>query len=549
FKSYFEWASERDIVPSLSEFVQLNIDFIAKSTPKSNDSRALTRHSYQVIALIAGYALTVVVRYIAHTQRCTSLILNTAHFLTPNIANIVPPALISVIKDKADWSCVTEKRHRIKISEIRREKTYTMYSNENKRVGNELLEDQKESALDTNNSADAKTTCITQLTKRLLDVAEESPQKRLAKVRTMDSNPLSIYDSNDPFIVSETLDENELIVSETSDDNNSDESYRPSSDEPDDNSFIEIKRGKIDHTYDWFTGPGVKKSALNKDAKKWVIDKLDVSSLLLEYRDMSVQKASENKIEEVDEILSLNYIFLFEQNVSSGVSSMIEPESLNIIFDTIKNEFAPYHLSHDDVLRCHKMANTASEDFGKCKPLLRKWQKDLDDNQEDLILETFESIVNNFKSEVYRQGLKEDSFVHEVFEPVIRPFFRNINFKCEWSTDLLEASVHRKRKFDPILQGRKVDFSVYMPIRGNKFYLLTSEIKSADFILSSKDKISLEDCDFVKLGNEMKDIIDKCIDDGEPSPTKDISPLIESYSDEEKGITPNPLPEIEYKEH
>ncbi|CAG8682541.1 3980_t:CDS:2, partial [Acaulospora morrowiae] len=35
---------------------------------------------------------------------------------------------------------------------------------------------------------------------------------------------------------------------------------------------------------------------------------------------------------------------------------------------------------------------TASEDFRKCKPLLRKWQKDLDDDQEDLILETFESI-------------------------------------------------------------------------------------------------------------------------------------------------------------
>ncbi|CAG8756687.1 6555_t:CDS:2, partial [Dentiscutata heterogama] len=62
--------------------------------------------------------------------------------------------------------------------------------------------------------------------------------------------------------------------------------------------------------------------------------------------------------------------------------------------------------------------------------------------------------------------------------------------------------------------GRKADFSVYMPIRGNKFYLLVSEIKSADFMLSNKNKISLEDCDFVKLGNEMKDILDKCINNG-----------------------------------
>ncbi|CAG8855503.1 8696_t:CDS:2, partial [Gigaspora margarita] len=136
--------------------------------------------------------------------------------------------------------------------------------------------------------------------------------------------------------------------------NDSDKSYHPSSDEPYDDTFIEIKK-RINYTYDWFTGPGIKKSSLSEGAKKWVIDTLDVLSLLLEYRDMSVQRASENKIEEVAEILSLNHIFLFEQNVTNGISSMIEPESLNIIFDTIKNEFAPYHLSNDDVLRCYKI--------------------------------------------------------------------------------------------------------------------------------------------------------------------------------------------------
>ncbi|CAG8764673.1 4087_t:CDS:2, partial [Dentiscutata heterogama] len=123
----------------------------------------------------------------------------------------------------------------------------------------------------------------------------------------------------------------------------------------------------------------------------WFIGTLDVSNLLLEYRDMSIQKASDNKIDEVAEILSLNHIFLFEQNVSSGISLMIEPESLKSIFNNIKEEFTPYQMSDDDILRCHKMAKTASEDFEKCKSLLRKWQKELVDDQEDLILEIFES--------------------------------------------------------------------------------------------------------------------------------------------------------------
>ncbi|CAG8609527.1 2126_t:CDS:2, partial [Diversispora eburnea] len=226
-------------------------------------------------------------------------------------------------------------------------------------------------------------------------------------------------DSNNFFIISGTLDE--LVIFGTSDGNNSNKSYHFSSDELDYDTFVEIKK-KINYTYDWFTRPGIKKSLLSYQYT-------DVSSLLLEYRD-----------------ISLNYIFLFEQNVTIEISSIIEPESLNIIFDTIKNEFVPYHLSND---------NIASEDFRKYKPLLRKWQKDLDDNQEDLILEMFESM----------QGLKEDFFVHEVFEPL---------------TNILKVSVHRKCKFDLILQEQKVDFSVYLPIKGN----------------------------------EMKDIIDKCIDDG-----------------------------------
>ncbi|CAG8755620.1 33350_t:CDS:2, partial [Racocetra persica] len=378
------------------------------------------------------------------------------------------------------WISVNEELIESKIRNNVNEYDLTVVTNVNKQMGTYV---------------NATTTRITHLTKRLLECAKNSSPKRIAKGAGAGDDP------NNP---------------------NSDRSYQPSLGDLDDDTFVEPdydnfsenKEIRIQYTRDWFTGPGIMKSTLSADAKKWIVDTLDISSILLEYRDISVQKISKNKVEVAAEILSLNYIFLFERNNTSELSSIIEPETLKIIFDTIKNEFNLYYLSNDEVYRCHKMAESASNDFGECKLLLRKWQKDLGENQEDLILETFESIINNFKPEVYRQGLKEDSFVHEVFEPVIRPFFRNINFKCEWSTDILEASVHRKRKFDPSLQGRKADFSIYIPIRGKKFYLLTSEIKSADYMFSNKNKVTLEDCDLVKLGNEMKDIIDKCIDDG-----------------------------------
>ncbi|CAG8647232.1 10166_t:CDS:2, partial [Diversispora eburnea] len=150
FKSYFAWASDQNVIPSLSEFVRLNVDFVARSTPKSNELLALEGSWIKRFELASN---------ILRTKESTL-------------------RLPKIIKDKADWSCVIEKRHRIQISESRREKTYTMYSNENEYVGNELLEDQKKPELDTNNPVDAKTT---RLTKRLLDVAKESPPKRVAK--------------------------------------------------------------------------------------------------------------------------------------------------------------------------------------------------------------------------------------------------------------------------------------------------------------------------------------------------------------------------------
>ncbi|CAG8634193.1 6143_t:CDS:2, partial [Funneliformis caledonium] len=111
------------------------------------------------------------------------------------------------------------------------------------------------------------------------------------------------------------------------------------------------------------------------------------------YHNISVQKASENNIREAAEILSLNHIFLFEEHTLTGIQKTIEPESLKIIFENIRNEFIPYQLSDNDIVRYYTIVKTANQNFQNCKPLLRKWQKQVEDDQEDLILEVFESIA------------------------------------------------------------------------------------------------------------------------------------------------------------
>jgi len=71
-----------------------------------------------------------------------------------------------------------------------------------------------------------------------------------------------------------------------------------------------------------------------------------------------------------------------------------------------------------------------------------------------------------------------------------------------------DASSERKRKFDPSLQGRKADFSVYVSSGYHRQPLLVSEVKPPRNSRSSRRD------DLLKLGNEMKDAIDKIIHDG-----------------------------------
>ena len=79
------------------------------------------------------------------------------------------------------------------------------------------------------------------------------------------------------------------------------------------------------------------------------------------------------------------------------------------------------------------------------------------------------------------------------------------------ANNTLEASSDRKRRFDPSLQGRKPDFVVHTSIEQRKAYLVVAEFKSAKRWKSSRKELW---SDLVKLGNEMKDAIDKIVKDG-----------------------------------
>ncbi|RUP47319.1 hypothetical protein BC936DRAFT_145863 [Jimgerdemannia flammicorona] len=226
--------------------------------------------------------------------------------------------------------------------------------------------------------------------------------------------------------------------------------------------------------------------------------------MLMEFRQHCIEKAHSDDLENVTQVLALNHVFLFEDGKENNLREMFDGELWMAVVNDIEKQSVSYRLSNDDILRCHAMSEAASHTFEDCKSLLRKWQQQEADG--DVLTEFFESMYLQQES----WWNQEDAFVHEILGPVLKPFFAsNKLLKRNWSTDTLDASSHRKKKFDPSLQGRKPDFSVFTSVKSKKEFLFVAEIKSP----KHRGRSDLLD-DKAKLGNEMKDSLDMMIDDG-----------------------------------
>ncbi|KAF0554395.1 hypothetical protein F8M41_019166 [Gigaspora margarita] len=272
----------------------------------------------------------------------------------------------------------------------------------------------------------------------------------------------------------------------------------------DDDNGMSSGRKKTDFRREWFIGLGIKETVLNNTSNQWIVDAINVSDVLLEYRKLSIEKASENVINDEAEILSLNHIFLLYEHSITGIRVMFNKSLWESMFKDIGNKFTSYELSDRDIIKCHTMSKIANNVKGR-KSLLRQWQREIEDDHEDVVLEVFESIIKYLSPEESNSTIKEDTFFHKYIAPLLDVFFAESNlFSCTWSTNVLDASAYRKYNFDPLLKEKKPDFGIYSSYKGKIMHLLVVEVKPP--CKKNSD-------DLIKLGNEMKDIIDKCIDD------------------------------------
>ncbi|CAI2166265.1 5998_t:CDS:2 [Funneliformis geosporum] len=252
--------------------------------------------------------------------------------------------------------------------------------------------------------------------------------------------------------------------------------YEPSSDgswrlESEDEGTTEEDEGTEEYENDQKSNPKlfwfVRLGEINiKDEiqNKWILDGINISDIFFQFRQSTITKALVESIEGT----TLNHIFLIQDSENNG--QIIDKQLWDRVIQQVYQEYSPPDPPEDWLSKCNKASKIARKDFKNSKSLLKNWYKSSNKESDNIIFDVFHNMAN----------------------------------------ETLDSSARRKKKFDPSLKGKKPDFEVHVSMNQIKENLLVLEINPTDHARPNKDTLN----DLVKLANELKESIDKIIDDG-----------------------------------
>ncbi|CAG8717846.1 14172_t:CDS:2, partial [Gigaspora rosea] len=474
-ESYFLWTLEQEIVPRFSENYE-------------NQGR------YQLLSDFRELASRFVPDCEYECRPHPSDGVGNLRLVSSQTASM---SVVLIPRYQPDWSCVIEKIHRIQISESRREKTYIMYSNENDYVGNVLLEDQKKSELDTNNSVNTKTIPISRLTKRFLDVAKESSPKRLGP------SIANVEISNNEQDLSNELDGDPYInSSHESDDSEHDGFISPTPCAPED-PFADEKIIIINVSS--------RIPSLNSDLDVF-LDNVNISAKFRQYINEAISYANDKGLyveTNTHEILSLSSILVLIPN--SYPTKMVEAFSLDVL-ESIHRRYTPklslqLDIEVENIYR--KVIKTCLNDSRNngikllCANIVQK--DELIDNFGFLILDLIRTLpynkIRNEPSELTLITNYLDNVMKNVFHVPDKHIVRWPN------TTLTESKV---RKFDGS-RTKQPDFVVSVNYQSRATNVIfVGEVTGP----TEKNNVYKNCLDLIRIGVFMKDCIDSAISQG-----------------------------------
>ncbi|KAI9493185.1 hypothetical protein BDB00DRAFT_788228 [Zychaea mexicana] len=219
--------------------------------------------------------------------------------------------------------------------------------------------------------------------------------------------------------------------------------------------------------------PGV---TLDPEVEKWEVNGVVVSELLLKYREESIKKGEKQVLDIYQEELSLNGIFLFDDLncVYPDCSSVygFDRDTWQAVMNECKELYPAQSLSKKTKKIIKKFAEAGAENFDKCDKIVEKL------NNKDQIRESLRNITDGKASRKEKETNHKKGYVFPDL---------SMNFECG-----------------------------AMPMQR----LLIAEIKPPHKVRTGSRP------DLIKLALQMKDSIDKMINDGVDDPEITVSGLL-----------------------
>ncbi|CAJ0906422.1 1097_t:CDS:2, partial [Entrophospora sp. SA101] len=260
----------------------------------------------------------------------------------------------------------------------------------------------------------------------------------------------------------------------------------------------------------YLVGPGDVEWKLKEH---WLVNDADITEIFWKYRTAAFTKCSPMTTTlKPEEELALSHIFVLQEENLQGLSQYFKEELWQQLFDNIRSKYPhqPVPTAVHDLVNKVMNITYSEPSHHRCRNIIKTFLHDIKPatDSEEIMFKILRNLAENNTSS-FSDDYNEDTFIHDIIEPVVKPFFaNNRRTAMKWSNTTSISLAQMKKKFDPTLMGVRPDFIVHTINYNNYIELLIGEFKPPG------TKVSLVNEDFVCLGKTMKYCLDKGIEDG-----------------------------------
>ncbi|CAO3600809.1 unnamed protein product [Absidia cylindrospora] len=223
-----------------------------------------------------------------------------------------------------------------------------------------------------------------------------------------------------------------------------------------------------------------------------MVDDLNISSLFLAHRRKVVKRAHTHQQLSVVDQFTLNFIFYI--NTDKPMPSYLTTHEWETIIAAMSDTYPIANATPDDRDTLYTFSKAAKKSINTAMTALPT-------TTTTEITKLLTNIAQKYDG-LDDDDMNEDSFIKNRVDPIMSSFFMNErNIVISGCSTTLESSSMARKQFDPTLRGKMPDLTVSLKEEHATYDIIVMEVKPAN--------VTNKDADLLKLGNMLKDSMDK----------------------------------------